>query len=66
VASALAARAAPAGSVVSVAVTADDVRVTVTAEVAPLGSLPLRTTVQAEAVAQREPGTAGDAPGGAG
>jgi hypothetical protein len=35
---------------------ADDVEVTVTARVAPLGPLPLRVRVHATALAQREPG----------
>ncbi len=49
-------RAAPAGARTEVAVTGAEVRVTVTADIAPLGPLPWRITVDAEAVAQREPG----------
>lgn len=53
----LAGRVAPEGADTVVRTTADRVRVTVSAEVAPLGPVPLRTRVQAEAVAQREPGS---------
>jgi Flp pilus assembly protein TadG len=49
-------RAAPEGAVTAVAVGEDEVRVTVTAHVAPLGPVPVRVTVSAEAVALREPG----------
>jgi Flp pilus assembly protein TadG len=63
--SALAARAAPEGSTTAVEVAGDDVRVTVSVEVAPLGPLPLRMRVRAEARAQREPGT-GALPSGSG
>jgi Flp pilus assembly protein TadG len=57
--SALAAATAPAGAVTDVAGTGDTVRVTVTADVAALGPVPLRVRVSAEAVAHREPGTEG-------
>jgi Flp pilus assembly protein TadG len=52
----LAGRVAPAGAVTAVRPDGDRVRVTVTVEVAPLGPVPLRTRVSAEAVAQLEPG----------
>ena len=52
-------RAAPDGAVASTAVDGDDVRVSVTAEVAPLGPVPWRVEVSAEAVARLEPGAAG-------
>jgi Flp pilus assembly protein TadG len=52
----IAAQTAPPGAVTTVAVAGDDVRVTVSAEVAPLGPVPLRVTVSATAVAVREPG----------
>ena len=58
----LAGRAAPDGAATAVAVGGATVTVTVTAEVAPLGPVPLRVPVSASAVAQREPGTA-EAPG---
>lgn len=48
-------RAAPEGARTTVATHAGEVRVRVTAEVAPLGPLPWRVTVTADAVAQREP-----------
>jgi Flp pilus assembly protein TadG len=51
----IAAGAAPDGAVTAVEVTGDRVRVTVSAEVAPLGPVPWRTRVSAQAVAQREP-----------
>ncbi|NEK60538.1 pilus assembly protein TadE [Geodermatophilus sabuli] len=54
---ALAARAAPAGALTTVAVDGTAVTVTVTAVVAPLGPVPLRVSVSASAVAQREPGS---------
>lgn len=53
---ALAGRAAPAGAVVAVGGGEEEVRVTVTAQISPLGPVPLRITVSAEAVALREPG----------
>jgi Flp pilus assembly protein TadG len=56
---ALAERAAPDGAVVTIRPDGEEVGVTVTAEIAPLGPVPLRITVAAEAVALREPGTAG-------
>jgi Flp pilus assembly protein TadG len=52
---ALAARAAPDGAVVTVSEGEEEVRVAVTARIAPLGPVPLRITVSAEAVALREP-----------
>ncbi len=55
----LVARAAPDGAVTAVAVTAEEVRVTVSTPIAPLGPVPLRITVSAEAVALREPGEPG-------
>jgi Flp pilus assembly protein TadG len=56
VVTALAGRAAPVGSVITVGGGAEEVRVAVTARIAPLGPVPLRITVSAEAVALREPG----------
>jgi Flp pilus assembly protein TadG len=58
---AVAGRAAPEGAVVTVASTGAAVVVTVTAEVAPLGPVPLRVRVEASATAQREPGEGGGA-----
>jgi Flp pilus assembly protein TadG len=52
-------RAAPADAVTTVTTGDDEVRVTVTAAIAPLGPVPLRITVSAEAVAVREPGAGG-------
>lgn len=52
-------RAAPADAVATVTTGEDEVRVTVTAAIAPLGPVPLRITVSAEAVAVREPGVGG-------
>ena len=52
----LAARAAPDGAVTTVSAGGDTVRVTVSARIAPLGPVPLRITVSADAVALREPG----------
>ncbi len=52
---ALAARAAPDGAVTTVSPEGEEVRVTVTARIAPLGPVPLSITVSAEAVALREP-----------
>ncbi len=49
-------RAAPEGAVTTVSPDGEEVRVTVSAEIAPLGAVPLRMTVAAEAVALREPG----------
>lgn len=54
---ALVASAAPDGARTTVSEGGEEVRVTVTARVAPLGPVPLRVTVSAEAVALREPGT---------
>ena len=53
---ALVGRAAPDGAITSVAVSGQEVRVTVTADVPALGVLPLRVGVAAQAVALREPG----------
>jgi Flp pilus assembly protein TadG len=55
----LAGRAAPDGAVTTVGGGEDEVRVTVTATIAPLGPVPLRITVSAEAVALREPDGSG-------
>jgi Flp pilus assembly protein TadG len=52
----LAGRIAPDGATTAVRTTGDRVRVTVSVEVSPLGPVPLRTRVSADAVAQREPG----------
>ncbi|MGY1914796.1 TadE family type IV pilus minor pilin [Blastococcus sp. SYSU DS0973] len=49
-------RAAPEGARTTVTAAADEVRVRVTAEVAPLGPLPWRVTVTADAAARWEPG----------
>ncbi len=57
----IAGRAAPGGAVTTVGRDADRVRVVVSARVAPLGAVPLRMTVSAEAVALLEPGAAGGA-----
>lgn len=57
---ALAGRAAPDGAVTEVAVADGEVRVTVTAPIAPLGPIPFRVSVTAEAVARLEPGVAGE------
>jgi Flp pilus assembly protein TadG len=56
---AIAGQAAPKGAVTDVSTAGDEIRVTVTASVAPLGPVPLRVTVSAEAVALREPGAEG-------
>jgi Flp pilus assembly protein TadG len=53
---ALTQRTAPEEAVTTVATDHEDVRVTVSARIAPLGPVPLRVTVSAEAVALREPG----------
>jgi Flp pilus assembly protein TadG len=53
----VAAETAPPGALTAVSADGDAVRVTVSAEVVPLGPVPLRVTVSATAVAQREPGT---------
>ena len=55
-------RAAPAGTTVSVTRTDSEVRVSVRVAVAPLGPVPLRIRVAAEAVARLEPGVE-DGPG---
>jgi Flp pilus assembly protein TadG len=52
----LAGAVAPDGAVTAVQPSGERVRVTVSVEVSPLGPVPLRTRVSAEAVAQREPG----------
>jgi Flp pilus assembly protein TadG len=52
----LAGRMAPDGAVTDVQPAGERVRVTVSVEVSPLGPVPLRTRVSAEAAAQREPG----------
>ena len=57
----LADRLGPDGAVASVSGDGEEVRVTVTVRVAPLGPLPLAVTVSGSAVAVREPGSAGDA-----
>lgn len=56
---ALVSRAAPDDAVTTVSSGGEEVRVTVTARIAPLGPVPLRFTVTAVSVAQREPGTTG-------
>ena len=53
---ALAGPAAPDGAVTTVSPEGDEVRVSVSARIAPLGPVPLRITVSAAAVALREPG----------
>src|SRR3954462_741315 len=53
---ALVARAAPEGATTSVSGSAEDVAVTVSVAIAPVGAVPLRFTVSATAVARREPG----------
>jgi len=54
---AIAVRTAPSGAGAVITDAGEEVRVTVTARVAPLGPLPLRVRVHATALAQREPGT---------
>ena len=54
-------RAAPDGATVTIREDGDEVRVAVTAPVSPLGPVPLRISVEAEAVALREPGSPGPA-----
>jgi Flp pilus assembly protein TadG len=56
----LADRAAPDGAITTVTPDGEEVRVTVSARITPLGPVPLTITVSAEAVALREPGTAGE------
>ena len=58
---ALVRRAGPAGVATRIATGATEVRVTVSADVAPLGAVPLHVRVSAHAVAAREP-AAVDAP----
>jgi Flp pilus assembly protein TadG len=55
---ALVTRAAPDGATAAVDAGREQVRVTVLADVAVLGPLPLRVRVSADAVAMREPGVA--------
>jgi Flp pilus assembly protein TadG len=55
----LAGRAGPEGARTTVSGAGTEVHVTVSAEVTPLGPLPLAIEVSAEAVAAREPGTPG-------
>ena len=52
-------RLAPDGAVVGVSADGDEVRVTVTVHVAPLGPLPFSLPLSGTAVAVREPGSAG-------
>jgi Flp pilus assembly protein TadG len=59
--SAVAARAAPGGAVTRVHRAGGELAVTVTAEVAPLGPVPLRVRVSGEAHAELEPGADGGA-----
>lgn len=54
----IARQAAPDGAEVSAVRAGDDVRVLVTVQVAPIGPVPLRVEVSAEAVARLEPGVA--------
>jgi Flp pilus assembly protein TadG len=56
VVTALVQRAAPAGASSTVSTGGEEVRVTVSARIAPLGPVPLQITVTAEAIAMREPG----------
>jgi Flp pilus assembly protein TadG len=56
VVTALVQRAAPAGASSTVSTGGEEVRVTVSARIAPLGPVPLHITVTAEAIAMREPG----------
>lgn len=53
-------RAAPDGAAVGVTRNGEEVRVTVAVDVAPLGPVPLRVRVTAEAVARLEPGAEGE------
>jgi len=55
----LVARLTPGGASTRVSGDGDEVRVTVTVRVAPLGPLPLAVTLSGAAVAVREPGNAG-------
>jgi Flp pilus assembly protein TadG len=59
--SVLVTRAGPDGAAATVSVGEREVRVTVSARVAPLGPVPLSVTVSAEAVALREPDANGSA-----
>ena len=52
-------RLSPAGAVTRVSTGGEEVQVTVTVRVAPLGPLPLAVTLSGAAVAVREPGGAG-------
>ncbi|WP_448642233.1 TadE family type IV pilus minor pilin [Geodermatophilus sp. URMC 63] len=60
---AVTARAAPDGAVTTVSVEGAEVRVTVSAEVVPVGPVRLGTGVGATAVARLEPGVATGEPG---
>jgi Flp pilus assembly protein TadG len=62
---ALAAHVAPAGAVIGIGGSADQVQVTVSAQVRPLGPLPISVRVSASAAARREP-AGGDLPVGSG
>ena len=55
----LVARLTPDGATARVSGVGDEVRVTVTVRVAPLGPFPLAVTLSGAAVAVREPGNAG-------
>ena len=57
----LVAQVSPDGAVTRVTGNEEEVTVTVSVRVAPLGPLPMAVTVSAAAVALREPGTAGNA-----
>jgi Flp pilus assembly protein TadG len=50
---------APAGAVIRVSGDGEEVRVTVTDRIAPIGPLPFEVTLSGTAVAVREPGAAG-------
>jgi Flp pilus assembly protein TadG len=52
-------RLSPAGALTRVTGDADEVRVTVTVRVAPVGALPFTVTLSGAAVAVREPGSTG-------
>jgi Flp pilus assembly protein TadG len=61
---ALVARAAPEGMTVAVVRDGEDVRVTVSGRITPLGPVPLDIGVAVEAVARLEPAVTGDGGGG--
>lgn len=63
---AIVARAAPSGAATRVATGADEVAVTVSVDVAPLGPVPLHVRVSARAVSAREPGSSASPVKGAG